>query len=362
MAGGVMVLSFDFELAWGSRTCAEDNGRGRQFARSGEVVEQLLEILVRHEISATWAVVGHLMLRPEDCPQGRYHYPLPPPDHAWFAGDWYDGIPPVGTPEAAGYYAPDSIAAIVECPVYQELAGHTFSHVHCAEPGCSAEVAAAEFRLSQQLAGHWGRVQKSLVFPRNGAGHLAQAREAGYKCYRGRNAEWYWFGRPAAILRRQWLRAPVSALRYVDERFCLCPPLPPLRLVEGLWEIPHSMFFPGFQGISKVISSELRWRRACAGLHRAAERGRIFSIFTHPHNLLPQPERLLPSIERICTEAARLREQDKLQILTMQQVVQEVEAGRGELWTEPNPRRRTGPTGAASDVKTRRESEEDQVP
>lgn len=329
---GAMVVSFDFEIAWGMRSHSGDDPRLNGLERVGEVIESLLAIFVKHGISATWATVGHLMLRGEDCPGGRFPYDLPAPNHAWFKGGWYEGIPAFGSDRAARYYAPHLVEAICNCPVYQELASHTFSHANIGARDCTAEVARAELALCQQLAAHWGRKLTSLVFPRNLIGHLPVVRETGYSCFRAANSEWYWFGRPASIYGNRWLRMPVWVLRYLDEKLCLCPPLRPARRREELWEIPHSMFFPGMRGVSRWVTPEQRWRRAARGLRRAAERGRLFSLFTHPHNFLPEPGPLLRAFDRICEEGARLREQGSFEILTMGQVADQLEAGRNQHW------------------------------
>jgi hypothetical protein len=92
------------------------------------------------------------------------------------------------------------------------------------------------------------------------------------------------------------------------------------------------MFFPGLRGVSQWIRPELRVRRAAKGLERAAERGRIFSMFAHPHNFLPEPKSLLAAFEQICRHAAELREAGKLQILTMSEAATQLENGQGEHW------------------------------
>ena len=57
MAAGALVISFDFELAWGSRTKAVDWSHYAGIEKVRDVVTQLLDIFNRYEISATWATV-----------------------------------------------------------------------------------------------------------------------------------------------------------------------------------------------------------------------------------------------------------------------------------------------------------------
>ena len=170
MSRGAMVISFDFELAWGLRTSSSDHSGYHGIERVREVVAGLLDIFQRLEIPATWATVGHLMLRSEDCPGGKFSYESPAPRYPWFSGDWFDGIPGVEEPLADQFYAPDLVERIVGCPVYQELATHTFSHVDMGDPASSRDLADAEFGLCRRLTESWGRTMRSVVFPHNYVG------------------------------------------------------------------------------------------------------------------------------------------------------------------------------------------------
>ena len=335
MAQGGLVLSFDFELAWGLRQSAQPDPQALQYGQvSAQVVERLLQILQQYDLSATWATVGHLMLRPEDCPAGSFPFPASPaaPDYPWFNGSWLAGIPGCDATEAAAYYAPEAVRQIVECPVHQELASHTFTHAPLGDIACSAEFAKWELQTSQTVAANWNRRLTSVVFPRNEIGHLPVLKELGYRTYRGANSEWYWFGRANQIHRRKHLRYGVWMLRYFDEWSALTPPLPAVRQEAGLWEVPHSMFFPGLRGVSQWITPAQRVRRAVRGLRAAADRGRVFSLWTHPHNFLPDPERLLPAWEEICQQAAALRDQGHLRVLTMDQLADSMDAGEQLSW------------------------------
>ncbi len=336
MAGGVLSISFDFEMAWGTRRNARDLNHAQGVERVREVVRGLLDIFTRHRISATWATVGHLMLRPEDCPDGRYPKQLPAPRPNWFSGDWYEGIPSMHEPRGLRYYAPELVEAIVNCPVHQELASHTFSHVVIGEDACSREVAQAEFDTCREVAKRWGREVRSLVFPRNKIGHLDVLRETGHVCFRGPNSEWFLLGTAAKPIKNRLLNRLtynlVRVLRFVDESLVICPPLGKAKQVEGLWELPHSMFFPGCTGLSKFVPRESQVQRAAKGMQKAARLGRIFSLYTHPHNFLPDVTEQLASFEQICIEATRLRDARELEIKTMEEIAHDLSAGRNLHW------------------------------
>ena len=337
MPAGGFVLSFDFELAWGLRhsTQPESAESVARYSRvSTTIVDSLIEILTRYNLSATWGTVGQLMVRKEDCTDGQFLYPAREfaPHYPWFEGSWFEGIPTCESEAAPAYYAPHAVRAIVDCPVYQELASHTFTHAPLGDPACSAEFARWELATCQTLATKWGRRLTSVIFPRNEIGHLPVLRELGYRSFRGANSEWYWFGRANQLHRQRSLRYGVWILRYFDEWSAHTPPLPPVRQQVGLWEVPHSMFFPGMRGVSRFITPEQRVRRAVKGLQAAAERGRVFSLWTHPDNFSSQAEQLLPAWETICRTAAELRDQGRLNVLTMEQLADQLDIGEHRQW------------------------------
>lgn len=344
MAAGVLSISFDFEMAWGSRRSSDpDHAIGVERVR--EVVPALLDLFTRHNISATWATVGHLMLRPQDCPDGRYPFDLPAPKPSWFNGDWYDGVPSWNDPQARRFYAPELVEAIVQCPAYQELASHTFSHVVIGDDACTAEVAEAEFIHCREVAATWGREIHSLVFPRNQVGHLDLLRATGHRCFRSTNTEWY--QRCAVALSqhlpRELIRQAVRAMRFVDETCSLAPYVGRARRVAGMWELPYGMFFSGHAGLSRFLSPERLVTKAIKGLRAAAKSQRIFSLYTHPHNFLPEPEPILAAFQEICEEAARLRDAGQLEIKTMEHIADDLEHGRNLHWADSftRARRRT---------------------
>src|SRR5262249_44505594 len=177
------------------------------------------------------------MMRREDFNGGgRVDYNWPAPQFRWFQGGWYEGIPAFGEDGADVFYAPDLVEKIVSCRTYQELGTHTFSHIDVGDPGCSAEAARAEFSVCQVVCRDWGRKLRSVVFPHNYAGHLEVLEETGYRCYRGLNCEWYRFGWDWSKSSKA-ARLMIQPLRYLDEKWPICPPLPAPRRVGKLWEI-----------------------------------------------------------------------------------------------------------------------------
>ena len=62
----------------------------------------------------------------------------------------------------------------------------------------------------------------------------------------------------------------------------IAPPVEP-KWMDGIWEIPSSMFFCDPQIKFSVLT------RAKIGLYRAIRAKKVFHVFLHPHNLLMYP-------------------------------------------------------------------------
>ncbi|MEM6798528.1 MAG: hypothetical protein AAF589_03355 [Planctomycetota bacterium] len=323
---GVFILSFDFELAWGTRANATAANHAAGVEATREVVGALLHRLDHHGVSATWATVGHLMLDPVDNPRDWHYTPAPSPD--WFRGDWFEGVPAGDDPAAGRYYAPELVQAIVDCPTHQELASHTFSHPVLAEVECPASIARAELEACRQAARRFGRELTSLVFPRNQIGHLNVVAGTGHNCFRGPFNEWYWRGDDGDALRGSRVggikRLTARLLRFADECLALTPKVGAARQVAGLCEIPHGMFFPGSVGLSRFVPARCKTAKAVRGLTAAAASDRVFSLFTHPHNFLPDIKANLTAFDRILGRAAAMRDEGKLVIQTRAEHASEV--------------------------------------
>ena len=119
-APGTFLLTFDVELLWGLFFDARWRRRARnRYGEVREVFPELLAILARHDIPATFAFVGHLFLaecRPVD---GVAHPEMPRPKERVDGGDWYSLDPYQRVPDCAEVQAGTEI---------HEVEGHEFVH------------------------------------------------------------------------------------------------------------------------------------------------------------------------------------------------------------------------------------------
>jgi peptidoglycan/xylan/chitin deacetylase (PgdA/CDA1 family) len=301
---GVCVVSIDTELAWGEAH-RRDGPSVHRYDREREVIGEILGVLVRHRIPATWAVVGHLFLDRCDRSAGRPHPEVVRPDFAWLDGDWFDVDPCSSRAEAPDYYAPDVVAAIRACPVRQEIGCHSFAHVMAGEPGCSREAFLSDLVACRAAAGD--EPPRAFVYPRNSLGHVDALAAAGFTAYRGRPPVPF-ADRPAPVRR---------VLRLVD----LVRPLAgsavrPARHASGVWDVPQTFLLAPATRRGRLPVG-LWARRPKARLRQAARERSLFHLWFHPYNVTADPPRALAALDAVCAEAARLREAGRLDVLTM---------------------------------------------
>ncbi len=310
---GIFCFSFDFELAWGNfdRWDREKLEIKCRIARES-VLPRLLEILQRHSISATWAVVGHLMLG--EC-AGCHGNPTP--KHSWFP-EWYAIDPKGRESEHPGCYSRSFLRKLAELIHPQDIGLHGFSHCIWGDPGCSAAVAAVEMDNALRAAAGLNITPKSFVFPRNSIGHLDVLAASGIRIFRDRRFSKFQNSSPP--IRR--------GLHFVSQFVGLGPPTVMPRTDHGMVCIPFSSLYPSMDGIRRLISVPARVKRAVKGMKRAfLDRG-VYHLTTHPVYLAyedTRTEKLLEGLEHIFAQAASFRDRGELDTLNMHQIAMALE-------------------------------------
>lgn len=325
MSNGSFVVSLDFELYWGlidwrSLESYAGNLRGVRRAAAG-----MLELFRAYEIHATWATVGFLFLDGMD--ELRDRRPAVLPDYTNRAMD------PFAYAERSGgsvprdlHFAPDVIERILATPG-QELATHTLSHFYALEAPGSVPAFRADLEMALAIARErFDTELTSLVFPRNQytPAHIDVAAELGITAYRGNPAQWMHTTRPTAADTRR-ARLVRLADTYIpvagDASFV------PSRPVDGgPVNVTASRFLrPWTNGLG--WADRLRLRRITTELRSAAERGRTYHLWWHPHNFGLRPAQNLAGLKLILDTFAELRRTHGMQSLSMREVA--VAAGSG---------------------------------
>jgi peptidoglycan/xylan/chitin deacetylase (PgdA/CDA1 family) len=307
LAKPAFVFSIDTELMWGSflRTSAEEFAA--EFGDLRATIRRLLDLLDRHRIPSTWAIVGHLMLG--SCTRdgdGLAHPDISRPQYGWLAEDWYAHDPCASAGSEPLWYAPEVIDMIRGAQVAHEIASHSFGHIIFGDPGCPPAAARDDLRAwSAAAAGH-GVTGASIVFPRNRPGHLDVVAESGYLAYRARPAQ-----SPLRLLPRLNAAAGEILAR---------PSMPsgPRFTPEGLVEIPASMPFMLPRGrLRKVVPVRARVAKARRGVTTTVRRGGVFHLWLHPMDLAADPQPRFEGLERVFRHVAECRDTARLDVLTM---------------------------------------------
>lgn len=312
--GGVFTLSLDTELAWGLFDTDGVERYYEAYEETPRVVRALVDLFDRHGISATWALVAHLL---EDCrgPAG-HRVPTPPPD-------WLDrarSLPCRTGVEDRYWHAPELLSAIRSAAVDQEVALHGYSHLRLDEEACSRAAARVEVAAAVEAARAAGVEPSSFVFPRNDVGHLEVLAENGIEAFRGVDARWF--------ERRPLPQTVRRGARFADEFVERTPsPVTP-RERSGLVEVPGSQVFRPFHDGWQFTPGRSQRRRATAGLDRAAETGGVFHLWFHPFNLALEPDALLAELEAVLEHAAMLRDRADLQVWPIREVARAFRRGR----------------------------------
>lgn len=315
LSRGVFVFSLDFELAWGTR--------GRPAARSippylngtRRAIQGLLSLLEEHDVSATWAMVGALLATGRG---GRRH--------PWLADERFADIPAGSASSHPWWYAEDVVEWLVAHPAHQELACHTLTHQFVDATPAGRESFREELQRFRELFDELYLEQpKSFIFPKAKMGHFDVLAEEGFRSFRGPETKWF-ESLPGELL--------PAALRLVDAKLARPPCIgSPALLPEGIWMLPSSQFYSPLMRVGKHVSVEARVRKAMKGLRDAAATQQIFHLWTHPFNLGVDTDELLSGLDTILGEARRLADDGQLEILTMGQFAERLDAARREAIT-----------------------------
>lgn len=307
---GLFVISIDVELAWGQVHHGSLDGSDSRFDQERESVAALLELMERHQVAATWAIVGHLFL--DRCAHvGSVAHPeIRRASYPWFSGDWFAVDPASSMREDPWWYAPDLIDAIKSCTVSQEIGSHSFSHQIIGDPACDADTFRSELIASRQAADA-ARVQlRSFVYPRNSIGHRWILTEHGFTAYRGPTPPR--FAERSNLVRR--------ALSLADSTLLTAQSVVYPSMKAGLCNIPQTYLFDPGSRRASLFWGRLWPRLIIRRLEQAARHGSLFHLWFHSHDIAKMPDRALSTLGRVFEVANREREAGRLVNMTMGQV------------------------------------------
>ncbi|MFN8035815.1 MAG: polysaccharide deacetylase family protein [Acidimicrobiia bacterium] len=276
-------MSIDLEFLWGVWDKVKTEDVSRCASQERYVVNELLALLAKYEIPATWAFVARLL----DDSNG------------------FDGL----RGERENWYAPDVIDSIRSQRVEHELGTHSYSHIYFGES--SREAVREDLFRAKAVHKQHGLPFCSFVFPRNQVAHLDVVAEVGIQVFRSVDS-----GMLAACDERLPRARPLVNL--MEKALPLPPPVVrPIAREHGLVETPSSLLLIGRSGLRRVVSSSALRAKLKMGLEKAVTEQRLFHLWFHPSNFYYQTDKQLRVLESVLMCAARLRDDGVLNIVTM---------------------------------------------
>jgi hypothetical protein len=309
---GVFVLSLDVELCWGIVDKPDRlKNTIKYYVQSRDCIEKILMLLEKYNISATWAVVGHLFLQECNSINGQKHSDVPRSTYPWYEKDWFEESPCTNEEEAPLWYGQDIIKMIANCRVRQEIACHSFAHIPYGDENTKRATVRSDLSNCVHEAEKAGLKLRSFVFPRNNVGYIDELKNFGFEAYRGEEPTWY----------RAFPNKIRKVCHIVDQFLAISPPVSKLEYNQGLYNIPGSMFYIPMNGFRSLIPVRFRVYKARKGIRRAIKDKKIFHLWFHPFNIATNQEKLLYGLEEIFKEVSSERENGELEAKSMGEIV-----------------------------------------
>jgi len=314
---GIFTISIDLELAWKECDKPIQPQTRAEISLERMIIQRILSLFVKYDVKATWAVVGHLLLSECEWKDGRAH-----PEFNDFAvhnnkQDWFFQHPKTRNDHL--WYGRDIVQWVKDASPRQEIASHSFCHIPYCEKSIDCSIISKDIAKAKKIHADCNLPFHTFIFPRNIIGYRHLLAREGIRVYRGKTRRWYNFI-PSGLFQR-FLNlvyfiaaiAPKTVTAAVDE--------------TGMVNIPDSMLLLSRNSSRSLVLPGNLIKMGIAGLSRAVERGEIFHLWFHPSNFTHKTEKQFYILEAILKHAQKLRDESKLDILTMQEAAE----GKGGL-------------------------------
>jgi len=316
---GYIVFSLDTELATGSFD--KDEARAKKFSPDGSrerrAITCLLDMLDEFNITATWAIVGHIFYKQceecEICPilawKGIYksfddvyhtNHPL------WYGGDIIETL-------------------IARSANKHEIGCHGYTHMLFDEKIMDKQQAKIEIQEWLRVVKRYNIIPRTVIFPRDFIGHLDLFEKAGFTNYR--SVVHY----PLTV-RNKYFGKFVKTLDYILS--ISTPPVYDLDDVEinGMVNFRESEYLFGFNRKVDLWLDvhnlyKLRLKRVIRGIIKAAEEKKIFHLWAHPWEFSTEKDFL--KLRYIFNYAAQEVKKGRLKSIGMADLAEIVQKRRG---------------------------------
>lgn len=298
---GIFTISLDFELHWGGFEKWPLQNYQTYFQNTRRTIPKMLEAFSKYDVHVTWATVGILFHADKNSLNSVLPVLKPSYQARELSAYGYMEQHGIGNNELDDpyHYAQSLIERIVETP-RQELASHTFSHYYCNEPGQTVDEFRADLQAAQRSAAKFGKVLRSLVFPRNqfNESYLRVCYEEGFTCVRDNPRDWFWDIRSTQN-ESFWKRLNRGADAYLPLGKMNTYSPASIEVVEGLpLCLPASRLLRPYRP-SEYFLNTMKIARIKQELERAASRNEVYHLWWHPHNFGNYPEASMAGLNAI---------------------------------------------------------------
>jgi peptidoglycan/xylan/chitin deacetylase (PgdA/CDA1 family) len=297
---GIFVISLDFEMMWGCHEWSTTSEYGKTNVKQvRKVISGLLNLFEKYEIHATFATVGLLMCKDKKEALNSFPEKLPSYINANESPFKEGFIAGLKEEEFPLFFAPDIIKQL-QGQRGIEIGTHTFSHYYCWSEGQTLEQFESDIIQATKKAKTANIKINSIVFPKNNVAstYLKIAEAYGIKCYRGNPNCFYDQSEKLLVdLKYRIARFLDAYLPLVNNTYFIQNTISN----EGISNVPSSRFFRPYSKRLRLLEP-LRIGRIKQELRHAAQNGKMYHLWWHPHNFGDNIEQNLDNLEKVLIE------------------------------------------------------------
>lgn len=273
---GSFIISLDFELLWGVHDHHTVQSYGQNIAGVESVIPRLLDLFEEYSVHATFAAIGFLFYRSKT--ELLAHLPDIRPSYVNKNISPYENNYIINLNDTDNYHFAPNLMDLLKSKPFIEIATHTFSHYYCWEDGQSVVEFEADIEAASRTAQDKGIVLKSIIFPRNqvSSDYMNTCARYGIRTYRGNPSAYF---NPGNKMKDRILRVIDSYLPVGPETGYSYHEIKH----EDLFNIKASRFLRPYSSKLALLEG-LKLRRIKHEMTQAAEQGKVYHLWWHPHN------------------------------------------------------------------------------
>jgi peptidoglycan/xylan/chitin deacetylase (PgdA/CDA1 family) len=302
------ILSFDCEGKWGMADdpgMIEDdqiNSRSLQNAYS-----QILDILEKHQVPATFALVGLFAGTREIFHESKNQLLESEPHREWLR------IPEQAFAQGKtdGWFYPEVIQHIQSKGMH-EISSHSYSHMPMHNEGVTEDSFLLELKCVERWKASNSVASRTYIFPRNQIKHKELLSDFGYSGYRECDVQ-----NSAYANRFKILQDECNILRKSDSHSIASRPI----------AIPPGTFLNWRHGPRRVIPRLVTEKRWANVLGDAEKSGGVAHLWLHPHNLITARGQV-DLFESAIARVGKLQKEQRLKAVTQESYCQEILANQ----------------------------------